>query len=142
MSSELETLERQAVQLARTGVFGAETIRINRAIIALAPHQESAWTRLGRAYLEQEQFDDAVEALRTALALSPSNRIATSLLTEVRRRRAMKPASTSRLSTGFGPREFTILETLPAPDACQTLQPRISALLDTVNTTSIARRIV
>jgi tetratricopeptide (TPR) repeat protein len=142
MSSDLKTLERQAVELAIRGDFGTEAIRINLEIVALAPKQESAWTRLGRSYLEQQNFDEAIDAFRTALGLNPANRVATNLLTELRRRRALKPSTITRAATGFGVREFTLLETMSADAACEALKPRIEALFDTINATTIARRIV
>jgi len=92
--------------------------------------------------MEQRQFDEAVSALRAALALNPSNAIATNLLTEVRRRRAMTPTAASRVNTGFSTREFTLLEAMPGDAARQALAPRIEALFDTLNGTSIAARIV
>jgi len=142
MNPDLKTLERQAVELVKKGDFGAEAIRVNLALATLAPDNESVWTRLGRAYLEQQRFDDAVDALRRALALNASNQIATNLLNDVRKRRALQPTGSGRATTGFGVREFALLETLSPADACLALKPRIEALFDTINTTSIAHRIV
>ena len=122
--------------------FGDEAIRVNAAILEHAPNQESAWTRLGRCHLEQRHFDDAVAALRTALALNPANGVATNLLTEVRRRRALTPTATARATTGFTEREFAMLETLSPDEACRALRPRIEALFDTLNASTIAARIV
>jgi len=142
MPSDLEALERRAIDLTKQGNFGPEAIRVNAEIVEKNPNQQSAWTRLGRCHMEQRQFDEAVSALRAALALNPSNAIATNLLTEVRRRRAITPTAASRINTGFSTREFTLLETMPGDDARQALAPRIEALFDTINGTSIAARIV
>jgi len=142
MPLSLEDLEKRAIDLTRQGDFGPDALRLNAEIVERAPQNQSAWTRLGRCHLEQRQFDEAVSALRSALAINPSNAIATNLLTEVRRRRAMAPTATSRLSTGFSPREFTILETLPPEEARRALAPRLEALFDSINATSIAARIV
>ena len=60
--------------------FGPEAVRVNSELIERAPKHESAWTRLGRCHLEQRNFDEAVSALRAALALNPTNGIATNLL--------------------------------------------------------------
>ena len=138
----LPELERRALELARHGDFGDEAARVNAAIIELAPSQQAAWTRLGRCHLEQRRYDDAITALRAALALNPTNAVATNLLNEVRKRRALAPTAGERASTGFGVREFAILETLPADEACRALAPRIDALLGALNASSIAERIV
>lgn len=142
MPSDLEELERRAIDLTRQGNFGPDAIRLNAEIVQKNPNQQSAWTRLGRCHMEQRQFDEAVSALRAALALNPSNAIATNLLTEVRRRRAMTPTAASRVNTGFSTREFTLLEGLPGDEARRALAPRIEALFDTINGTSIAARVV
>ena len=142
INSPLQALEERALDLAKKRQFGPEAVQVNRAIIELAPEHELAWTRLGRSHLEQRAFDDAIVALRKALALNPQNRIATNLLDEVRRQRALAPPSVARAQTGFGTREFTLLETLPPVEACRALKTRVEALFDTVNATPIARRIV
>ena len=138
----LTELERRALDLAKTGDFGDEAARVNAAIVELAPQQQSAWTRLGRCHLEQRRFDDAVAALRSALALNPSNATATNLLAEVRRRRALTPTASERATTGFTAREFAVLETSSADEACRALAPRIEALLSSLNASTIAERIV
>lgn len=142
MPSDLDELERRAIDLTKQGNFGPDAIRLNAEIVEKNPNHQSAWTRLGRCHMEQRQFDEAVSALRAALALNPSNAIATNLLTEVRRRRAMTPTAASRVNTGFSTREFTLLEAMPGDAARQALAPRIEALFDTLNGTSIAARIV
>jgi tetratricopeptide (TPR) repeat protein len=141
-SEHVTTLERRALELMKQADFGPQAVRVNAEIVEHAPTNESAWTRLGRCHMEQRQFDEAVSALRAALALNPANRIATNLLTEVRRRRALTPTATERASTGFSIREFAALETLPAHDACRALGSRIEALFEVVNVSAIAARIV
>jgi tetratricopeptide (TPR) repeat protein len=142
MPTDLDELERRAVDLTKQGNFGPDAIRLNAEIVEKAPHHQSAWTRLGRCHMEQRQFDEAVSALRAALAINPSNAIATNLLTEVRRRRAITPTTASRVNTGFSSREFALLEAMPAEEARRAFAPRIEALFDTLNGTSIAARIV
>jgi tetratricopeptide (TPR) repeat protein len=142
MTTPLKALEARALALAMKQHFGPEALQVNSAIIELAPEHELAWTRLGRCHLEQRAFDDAIVAFRKALALNPQNRIATNLLDEVRRQRALAPPSVARAQTGFGRREFTLIETLPPEEACRALKTRVDALFDSLNATPIARRIV
>src|SRR5712691_10910983 len=104
MNVPVSELERRALELMKQADFGPEAVRVNSELIELAPKQESAWTRLGRCHLEQRNFDEAVSALRAALALNPTNAVATNLLTEVRRRRALAPTATARATSGFSAR--------------------------------------
>jgi hypothetical protein len=122
--------------------FGPEAIRVNAAIVEHAPRSESAWTRLGRCHLEQRNWDEAVVALRSALTLNPSSTVATNLLGEVRKRRALTPTASQRVTTGFAAREFAMLETLSPDEVTRALRPRIEALFDAVNASPIAARIV
>nr|ADC35906.1 hypothetical protein [uncultured bacterium 59] len=142
MSIDVSTLERRATELMKQADFGPEAVRVNSEIIEQSPAHEAAWTRLGRCYLEQRQFDDAVVALRSALSLNPSSGIATNLLTEVRRRRALTPTAAERITTGFSAREFAALETLSVDDLKRALGSRIDALFDAINATTIAEKIV
>jgi tetratricopeptide (TPR) repeat protein len=135
-------LETRAVGLMKDGDFGDEAVRVNQAIVELAPQNDRAWTRLGRCLMEQRHFDAAIEALRTALSLNRSNTVATNLLNEVRKRRAMAPTAAERATTGFTAREFAVLETNAPADACAALRSRIELLFDAINATSIAARIV
>jgi tetratricopeptide (TPR) repeat protein len=139
---DLILLERRALELMKLSDFGDEAVRVNAEIVSLDPERESAWTRLGRCHLEQRQFDDAVTALRSALAINSSNAIATRLLAEVRKQRALTPTAKGRATTGFSTREFAMLESLAPEEAAGVLRPRIEALFDAVNASSIAARIV
>ena len=112
MTADLKTLERRALELMKQADFGPESIRVNAEIVELSPRDDGAWTRLGRCYLEQRQFDEAVTALRAALALNPTKTIATNLLAEVRKRRALTPTAVERATTGFSIREFALIEAL------------------------------
>src|SRR5262245_56907548 len=142
MPSELEQLERRAIELMKLQSFTDEAVHVNAEIVRLDPKRASAWTRLGRCHLEHRRFDDAVEALRSALAINSSDAIATRLLAEVRRQRALTPTARERASTGFSTREFALLESLPPDDAIKALAPRVEALFDTLNASSVASRIV
>jgi hypothetical protein len=138
----LNELESRALELMKAADFGDESIRVNEAIVALAPANDRAWTRLGRCHLEQRHFDEAIEALRTALALNRTSTIATNLLTEVRKRRALTPTAAERTSTGFTAREFALLETLAPAEACDALRSRTDLLFDAVSASPVAARIV
>jgi len=140
--ADIPTLERRALELMKLADFGPDAVRVNAEIVAASPANVSAWTRLGRCHLEQRQFDEAVTALRTALSLNPTHTVATNLLNEVRKRRAMTPTAKERATTGFAAREFALLETLPAVEAVRALQPRIDALFDAINATSIAAKVL
>jgi hypothetical protein len=139
---DVNALERRALELMKESDFGAEAVRVNTDIVGQEPARESAWTRLGRCYLEQRQFDEAVDALRSALSINPTNAIATRLLAEVRRQRALTPTAKERATTGFSTREFAMLESLAPDEACRALRPRIEALFDAVNASAVAARIV
>jgi tetratricopeptide (TPR) repeat protein len=138
----LADLQRRALEMMKLADFGPEAVRVNQAIVDQAPNDAAAWTRLGRCHLEQRNFDEAVLALRTALARNPASGVATNLLNEVRKRRALTPTAGERAITGFSTREFALLESLPADEACRALRPRIDALFDTINASSVAARIV
>jgi tetratricopeptide (TPR) repeat protein len=138
----LADLQRRALELVKQSDFGEEATSVNAAITEQAPQDISAWTRLGRCHLEQRNWDEAVTALRTALGLNPSHTIATNLLNEVRKQRALTPTAAQRATTGFGTREFAMLSSLSASEACAALQPRIDMLLETLNATDTAARIV
>jgi tetratricopeptide (TPR) repeat protein len=142
MGVDLQALQQQAIELMKRADFGEESIRVNTEIVQHLPKDEGAWTRLGRCYLEQRQFDEAVGALRTALSINPSKTIATNLLAEVRKRRALTPTAVQRASTGFTSREFALIENLTGDDLLHALRPRMEALFDTLNASSVAGRIV
>src|SRR5262245_60938887 len=125
MNQELDRLERRALELMKKADFGEEAVRVNMEILAVEPSSEAAWTRLGRCHLEQRQFDEAVEALRSALSINPSNAIATRLLTEVRKQRSLTPTAKERATTGFSTREFSVLESVGPDEAIKALAPRI-----------------
>ena len=142
MGVDLRALQQRALELMKLADFGDESIRVNTEIVQHLPKDEGAWTRLGRCYLEQRAFDEAVEALRTALSLNPSKTIATNLLAEVRKRRAMTPTAAQRATTGFSSREFALIGSLTGDDLLQALRPRMEALFDAINASTVAARIV
>ena len=119
MNTPVPELERRALECMKSGEFGTEAVAVNAAIIEQAPQNVSAWVRMGRCHLEQRQWDEAVSALRAALQISPTHTVATNLLNEVRKRRALAPTAVQRTMTGFGAREFALVEALPAADAAR-----------------------
>ncbi len=142
MVDDLTNLEKRALELMQAQDFGDEAVRVNAAILEHDPKRMAAWTRLGRCQMEQGRFDEAIEALRAALALNPSSGVATNLLNDVRKRRALTPTAAERAATGFGPREFTALATLSPADALEALKPRLDVLLESLNASSAAAKIV
>ncbi len=139
---DLADLERRALELAKRADFGDDAVRVNAAIVEQAPRNDRAWTRLGRCHLEQGHIDDAIEALRTALSLNHSSTIANNLLGEARKRRALTPTAVERTATGFAAREFALIETLAPAAALDALRTRIEPLLDALNATTVAARVV
>jgi hypothetical protein len=139
---DLNALRRLATELMMKQDFGPEAIRVNVRCVELSPKDVSAWTRLGRCYLEQRRFDESVTALRTALSIDPAMTVATNLLAEVRKRRAQSPKAIDRVTTGFSAREFALLETLPVDQALDALGTRMEVLFDSLNRTAVAGRIV
>jgi tetratricopeptide (TPR) repeat protein len=142
MAEHLRDLERRALELIKLADFGEEAVRVNAAITELAPTNGAAWKRLGRCHLEQRRFDEAVSALRAALSLQPTDTIATNLLAEVRKQRALTPTAVERTTTGFGAREFAVIETLSPEEACRALSTRLESLFSAINSSSVAERIV
>jgi hypothetical protein len=76
MPSDLEVLERRAIDLTKQGNFGPEAIRVNAEIVEKNPNQQSAWTRL--LYTEWCPLAFATLPTILPLLLHPSNAIATS----------------------------------------------------------------
>jgi tetratricopeptide (TPR) repeat protein len=142
IATDLPTLEQRALELMQAQDFGDEAIRVNAAILERDPKRTAAWTRLGRCHMEHRQFDEAMDALRAALVLNPSNGVATNLLNDVRKRRALAPTAAERAATGFTTREFSALASLAPTDAHEALKPRIDALLESLNQSSVATKIV
>jgi len=142
MTDDLAQLERRALDFAKAADFGPEAATVNAAIAERSPKNIAAWTRLGRCHLEQRHFDEAINALRAALALNPTHAVATSLLAEARKRRALAPSAVERATTGFSAREFEALASLPPDAALEALKPRVEAMLESLNASSLAQKIL
>jgi Tetratricopeptide repeat len=158
-------LQQRAIDLARSGDFGAEALATNLELARAAPANEGAWTRISRCHLEGGRLDEATAALDTVLELNPGNSIARSLQTEVARRRVASaapisapraraaravvrapraPARTRKSAavTGFGRAEFGSLAQLTPEAAVEALGARIEALLMALNERDFASRAV
>ena len=141
MSTDTAALEKTAIDYAKLGDFGAAALEVNRTLTQLAPANQGAWTRLARCCMEQQQLDDAVEALARVLELNPANTIAKSLQQEVVRRRAMRPVR-SDAASGFTPQDFYTLGQLAPSDAARALGSKFESLLTSLNEQRTAARIV
>jgi tetratricopeptide (TPR) repeat protein len=141
MGIDTGALERRAIEFAKLGNFGPDALAANRELTVAAPANQGAWTRLARCCMEQQHFEDAVEALAKALELNPSNSIAKSLQQEVIRRRAMAPVR-SDAASGFTPQDFYTLGQLAPTDAARALGAKFESLLMSLNEQRTAARIV
>jgi tetratricopeptide (TPR) repeat protein len=141
MSTDAIALERRAIELAKLGNFGTDALEVNRALTAVAPANQGAWTRLGRCCLEMKQFDEAAAALNRALELNPANNIAKSLQQEVLRRRAQAPVR-SDAASGFTPQDFYTLGQLASADAARALGAKFESLLLSLNEQRTPKRVV
>jgi len=66
---------KQAIALAMQGRW-REAVAANQEIIASFPHDVDAYNRLGRAYIELGEYDQAKEAYERAIEIDPYNVIA------------------------------------------------------------------
>ena len=138
---DISALEQKAFELARHGNFGSEALALNAELAHAAPANQGVWTRLARCHMELGQFDEAIDALRTALELNPANSIARNLQADVMRRRAAQPV-TSAAASGFTPQDFNALGRLAPTDAMAAIGPKFETLLMSLNEQRMARRIV
>ncbi len=65
----------QAIALAMQGKW-QEAVEVNRQLVALFPDDAEAYNRLGKAFVELEQYRDGYEAYLKASELNPANTIA------------------------------------------------------------------
>ncbi len=66
---------REAISLAMENRW-QEAVAVNQAILELFPDDVESYNRLGKAYLEIGNYNEALTAFRKSLQLSPSNVIA------------------------------------------------------------------
>jgi hypothetical protein len=69
------SLSKQAITLAMQGKW-QEAVEANKEILASFPKDVDAYNRLGRAYMEIGNYNEAREAYRQAMAIDPYNTIA------------------------------------------------------------------
>ncbi|MEJ2739091.1 MAG: tetratricopeptide repeat protein [Dehalococcoidia bacterium] len=67
-------MTKEAIDLAMQGQW-REAISVNKAIIENVPVDVEAYNRLGKAYMELGEYDQAKEAYNNALELDPDNTI-------------------------------------------------------------------
>lgn len=83
-SAELPGGLEDLLELVGTETHPADTVAVNRAIIARAPEDAPAHNRLGRAYQELGLLEDARGAFDAVIRLDPLNGIARKRLVELR----------------------------------------------------------
>src|SRR5438105_8521154 len=88
----------EAIELALANRW-TEAVQVNRGIIDRFGPDEDTLNRLGKAYTELGQLDDAIEAYKSTLKMNPVNPIAVKNLAKLQalRGRQHVPASTTKL---------------------------------------------
>ena len=84
-----------------------QAAEVNRQVLELSPGDVEAWNRLGKAQLELGDYNDAQEAFKHALDLSPRNAIARKNLDRLM---LLKTSSPSRSNGRYMPASFFIEE--------------------------------
>lgn len=85
----------EAIELALANKW-AEAVQLNRSIIDRFGPDEDSLNRLGKAYTELGQLDDAVDAYQGALKLNPVNPIAQKNIAKLQALRGGQPVPTSK----------------------------------------------
>jgi len=85
----------EAIELALANRW-VEAVQVNRGIMDRFGPDEDTLNRLGKAYTELGQRDEAVEAYKGTLKLNPVNPIAVKNLSKLQALRGGQPAPTSR----------------------------------------------
>lgn len=85
----------EAIELA-LGNKWAEAVTVNRAIMDRFGPDEDTLNRLGKAYTEMSQLDEAVEAYQGTLKMNPVNPIALKNLSKLQGLRGGQPVPTSK----------------------------------------------
>jgi hypothetical protein len=85
----------EAIELALTNKW-PQAVQVNRAIIDRFGPDEETLNRLGKAYTELGQLDDAMEAYRSTLKLNPVNPIAQKNLAKLQALRGGQPVPASK----------------------------------------------
>lgn len=85
----------EAIELALASKW-AEAVQLNRNIMDRFGPDEDTLNRLGKAYTELGQLDDAIEAYQTTLKANPVNPIAQKNLAKLQAMRGGQPVPTSK----------------------------------------------
>ena len=160
MSTPTELQER-AIELAKTGTFGASALEANLELTRVAPGNEGAWTRLARCHLEAGQLNDATAALDAVLQVEPAEQRGSEPPGRSDQaahgrdggrqagRGAGAPAQggaartcTAAPAAAFGRPEFAALAQLAPAAATDVLGTRLEALVMAVNDRPFAERVV
>jgi hypothetical protein len=159
---DISNLEQKAIDFARRGEFSAAAKQVNEELTKLVPSNQGAWTRLARCNIELGLFDEANNALETALQLNPQNTIARSLLQEsikrsirleapepapkrkrtpsagIKKTKAARPVA----ARGLGRAQFAALGQLEPSAAVESLTPAIEPVLTALNDRGFAEKVV
>lgn len=103
---------RQVTEEARRAALDGNwdaAIEINRELIARDPKDSAAYNRIGRAYLERQDYAAAYEAYSDALKSDPANLISRRNLQRLEYLRSAKSASKEAPATEF-PRTLVFIE--------------------------------
>jgi hypothetical protein len=167
MDTTVDDLQQRAIEFARHQDFGPRALEANLELTRVSPHNEGAWTRLARCYVERGQLDEAMHAVDAVLQVNPQNTIARNMQADIARRRNTSALTSApprartrsttpktertarpqrqaplRLGGGFGRPQFAALAQLPPAQAIETLAPSIEPLLETLNDRPFAARAV
>ena len=85
----------EAIELALQSKW-AEAVQVNRGIMDRFGPDEDTLNRLGKAYTELGQLDDAMDAYKSTLKMNPVNPIAQKNLAKLQALRGGQPAPTSK----------------------------------------------
>lgn len=85
----------EAIELALASKW-AEAVQVNRSIMDRFGPDEDTLNRLGKAYTELGQHDDAIEAYKGTLKMNPVNPIAQKNLAKLKALRGVQPVPTSK----------------------------------------------
>jgi predicted TPR repeat methyltransferase len=99
--SELPTDVAQRRESAAETIDPEDAIAVNTVILRHAPDDTAAMNRLGRAYEAIRSIEQAEQTFRRALAVDPSNAIASGRLRGLGRRRRRQ---STRSTIGIGER--------------------------------------
>ena len=82
----MDDLRREAEALQDRGVWDAEALAVNEAILSADPGDQTATVRRARCLRALGRLDEAVAGLQRLVADHPENAVAKSQLTKIRRR--------------------------------------------------------